>query len=469
MLEADDLSSVGQNPTGATIPVRRRFQIYNLCRQHDIIIIEDDPYWYLQYPSVMHKLRGFVKERAPLAERPSSGFPFLDSLTPSYLSIDRDGRVVRLDTFSKMIAPGCRLGWITAQPALVERILRITETSTQQPSGFVQSLVSELLLGPKGKADDGKAGADGGSVENSKSSKDVEKHASRGGGADGQGWDFTGWVRWLEGLRGNYERRMNRACDILERGQKVVLSPPDDDVSAPSKDETSNHQTDTDPVLTRRCGVTTTTAQAKEEEKEEEQEEQEEQDQDHSLSSWTSLETVTAFTFDRPAGGMFVWMRFDFKTHPLWSQLADTFRVRHMRFHKRILAHALWVFWTRAPYRVLVAPGEIFSTTEAVRISHGGWSSMRMCFAAVPDEQLAAVVHRLVDGVRDFWQIRDVRRIKSLLIPDGQPSTERVRKYDEDDGLVESVRFWRERQAPEMANQLIQEMVDMAGMCYMMG
>jgi DNA-binding transcriptional MocR family regulator len=54
----------------------------------------------------------------------SYGYPFLDSLAPSFLSIDVDGRVVRLDTFSKTIAPGCRLGWITAQPAIIERYVR---------------------------------------------------------------------------------------------------------------------------------------------------------------------------------------------------------------------------------------------------------------------------------------------------------------------------------------------------------
>ena len=75
-----------------------------------------------------------------------SGYKFLDSLVPSSINIDREGRVIRLDTFSKTVAPGCRLGWITAQPALIERLLRITETSTQQPSGFVQSIIADPLV-----------------------------------------------------------------------------------------------------------------------------------------------------------------------------------------------------------------------------------------------------------------------------------------------------------------------------------
>ena len=136
----------------------------------------------------------------PASNKPS-GYAFLDSLVPSYLAVDVEGRVLRLETFSKTIAPGCRLGYIIAQPALIERILRITETSTQQPSGFVQAMVAELLMGPQTPNDPG-----------------------RGGAADGSGWGFGGWVRWLEGLRGNYERRMNTMAKILHDGRHQVKS-----------------------------------------------------------------------------------------------------------------------------------------------------------------------------------------------------------------------------------------------------
>src|SRR5439155_21509566 len=127
-----------------------------LCQKYDIIIIEDDPYWFLQFPSAASleaSSRGLTLEKEESnigpAPRKSSGYEFLDSLVPSYLSIDTDGRVIRLDTFSKTVAPGCRLGWITAQPEFVDKLLRITETSTQQPSGFVQSMIAELILGPQ--------------------------------------------------------------------------------------------------------------------------------------------------------------------------------------------------------------------------------------------------------------------------------------------------------------------------------
>ena len=118
---------MGHNPTGGVLSVERRRSIYALCCKYDVIIIEDDPYWYLQYPSVnviesQSRDRGNVP--TPKAhERPrSTGYAFLDSLVPSFLDFDTEGRVVRLDTFSKTIAPGCRLGWITAQPAIIEQL-----------------------------------------------------------------------------------------------------------------------------------------------------------------------------------------------------------------------------------------------------------------------------------------------------------------------------------------------------------
>ncbi|KAJ6155496.1 hypothetical protein N7470_006062 [Penicillium chermesinum] len=147
--------TIGQNPTGGVLSIERKKQIYALCQKYDIIIIEDEPYWNLQYPSAYEmeaRCRGLACPPPPNfnANKKSSGYSFLDSLAPSYLSIDTEGRVVRLDTFSKTIAPGSRCGWITAQPAVIERITRITEVTTQQPSGFVQSVIAETILGQQG-------------------------------------------------------------------------------------------------------------------------------------------------------------------------------------------------------------------------------------------------------------------------------------------------------------------------------
>lgn len=47
--------------------------------------------------------------------------PGLWNLGKSYLSLDTDGRVVRLDSFAKFLAPGFRLGWLTAHPHFVDK------------------------------------------------------------------------------------------------------------------------------------------------------------------------------------------------------------------------------------------------------------------------------------------------------------------------------------------------------------
>ena len=45
----------------------------------------------------------------------------MHNLGQSFLSLDTDGRVVRLDSFAKMLAPGLRVGWLTAYPDLTAR------------------------------------------------------------------------------------------------------------------------------------------------------------------------------------------------------------------------------------------------------------------------------------------------------------------------------------------------------------
>lgn len=69
---------------GAITPLGRRRDIYGICRDFSILILEDDPYYYLQF-STAH-----------------GGEPKgLTDLGQSYLSMDTDGRVIRLDSFSK--------------------------------------------------------------------------------------------------------------------------------------------------------------------------------------------------------------------------------------------------------------------------------------------------------------------------------------------------------------------------------
>ncbi|KAG8894997.1 hypothetical protein FRB99_000821, partial [Tulasnella sp. 403] len=89
------LVPVGQNPSGATMGVERKKAIYEICVKYDIIIVEDDPYFFLQEGVYV-----------PPAYRSSTAGPmkpeeWIDGLCPSFLQFDYEGRVIRLDTFSK--------------------------------------------------------------------------------------------------------------------------------------------------------------------------------------------------------------------------------------------------------------------------------------------------------------------------------------------------------------------------------
>ncbi|PVU94155.1 hypothetical protein BB561_002775 [Smittium simulii] len=133
------LIPTGQNPTGFTMSLQRRRDIYKVCQKHDILIIEDDPYYFLQFADAP------VVTKEEETEEYFNHLPGVEKLIPSILSIDVDGRVLRLDTLSKLLAPNMRLGWITTQSNLLQKIKFHNETTIQQPCGISQGLASTLL------------------------------------------------------------------------------------------------------------------------------------------------------------------------------------------------------------------------------------------------------------------------------------------------------------------------------------
>lgn len=117
----------GQNPTGMVTTLERKQKIYQICSEHDIIIIEDDPYYYLQYSLGTAEAQG------------------LEGLGQTYLSMDVDSRVVRLDSFSKFLLPGMRLGWVTAHPDMLQKICFALHASTMGPCSYTQVMIHEVL------------------------------------------------------------------------------------------------------------------------------------------------------------------------------------------------------------------------------------------------------------------------------------------------------------------------------------
>ncbi|KAL7784559.1 PLP-dependent transferase [Trichoderma ceciliae] len=163
----------GQNPTGTTQGLQRRKEIYRIAQKHDLIILEDDPYYFLQMDPYTS-----LNEDGPVASEISSPADFFKKLVPSYLSMDVDGRVVRMDSFSKVISPGARLGWITAPQQLVERYKHHTDVSTQSPAGLSQLAIFKLL----------------------------DEH-----------WGHAGYAQWLMHLRVEYTKRRDFLVSACER------------------------------------------------------------------------------------------------------------------------------------------------------------------------------------------------------------------------------------------------------------
>ncbi|CAO3597940.1 unnamed protein product [Absidia cylindrospora] len=106
------------NPTGVSAPYERKKAIYAICQKYDILILEDDPYYYLQ---------------------------FNEDRIPSYLSLDTDSRVLRFDSLSKILSSGLRIGFATGPQALIDQINLHTMSTNLQPSGVSQLMAHELL------------------------------------------------------------------------------------------------------------------------------------------------------------------------------------------------------------------------------------------------------------------------------------------------------------------------------------
>lgn len=121
----------GGNPAGTTVPLTRRKEILALARRYDFLIIEDDPYYYLYFGTL---------------PRPASYFSLEASESEQGTGVDsRVGRVLRFDSFSKVLSAGMRIGFVTGPAALVGRIDQHTQSANLQSSHLTHSLALALL------------------------------------------------------------------------------------------------------------------------------------------------------------------------------------------------------------------------------------------------------------------------------------------------------------------------------------
>lgn len=85
-----------QNPAGVTLSLERRARLVELARLHELLLVEDSPYGLLRYGG--------------------------EALPPLY-QLDGGDFVIYLGTFSKILSPGIRLGWVVAPPPVLEKVV----------------------------------------------------------------------------------------------------------------------------------------------------------------------------------------------------------------------------------------------------------------------------------------------------------------------------------------------------------
>lgn len=112
------------NPTGATLPEERREQVVALCAEHGTLVVADEVYHLLSYPE---------------------SFPGKASALPRPMAAwAHTGSVLSLGTFSKILAPGLRLGWVHTSEALARRL---ADRGSVVSGGGLNPLVSAVVAG----------------------------------------------------------------------------------------------------------------------------------------------------------------------------------------------------------------------------------------------------------------------------------------------------------------------------------
>ncbi len=106
-----------QNPSGESLTLQERRMLVSLAQKHDFLIVEDSPYRELRY------------EGEPI---------------PTMYSLDPD-RVIHLGSFSKIFAPGFRLGWAIAHPDILDKIYVCKQSLDLCPPIFDQYVAAEFL------------------------------------------------------------------------------------------------------------------------------------------------------------------------------------------------------------------------------------------------------------------------------------------------------------------------------------
>ncbi len=104
------------NPAGTTLSEDRRKKLVELARTYDLVLVEDDPYGELRYEG--------------------------EDLTPIFRMAPE--RTIYMSTFSKTLAPGIRLAWITAPKPVIARLVQAKQGADLHTGTFVQMITNDI-------------------------------------------------------------------------------------------------------------------------------------------------------------------------------------------------------------------------------------------------------------------------------------------------------------------------------------
>ncbi|MGN1133253.1 MAG: PLP-dependent aminotransferase family protein [Oscillospiraceae bacterium] len=107
-----------QNPTGLTTSLEKRKKVYELAKEYGAVILEDNPYGYLR---------------------------FAGEDIPSIKSLDNEGIVVYSGTFSKILAPGIRVGYVSGPKEIIQKIVVCKQVSDVHTNIWAQVMASKFL------------------------------------------------------------------------------------------------------------------------------------------------------------------------------------------------------------------------------------------------------------------------------------------------------------------------------------
>ena len=107
-----------QNPSGITVSLEKRKKILELAEKYDFLIYEDNPYGELR---------------------------FSGEEVPTFKSMDKNGRVIYFGSFSKILAPGMRLGFTSAPAPLLERMIICKQTEDVHTNVLSQMIAYEFV------------------------------------------------------------------------------------------------------------------------------------------------------------------------------------------------------------------------------------------------------------------------------------------------------------------------------------